>query len=253
MGNRFFRSMIAMAIILLGVILVLENLGLAKWSIGDWWPFIYPTLIILVGLRWLYKSFKGLNGIWVPLFLITFGSLLLLDQFDYITFLFWDVYKLWPLVLVFIGLSYLGIPRKRRMKIFYEGNDPEINMNKDGERERVVFGDYDYSKTNWKVEPTNIWNFVGDHTMDFTKAFIPDNDTPITIHGLAGDINIVLPHHVDFSVRATVHAGEVHVLDQTSQGINRSLIYESEGYEEATRKLTFNLKLNAGSIRVDRI
>lgn len=253
MKNRFFRSIIAMAIILLGVILVLENLGLPTWSIGDWWPYIYPTFFILVGFNWLYKSFKGLNGIWVPLFLIIFGSLLLLDRFDYIIFLFGDVYKLWPLILVFIGLSYLGIPRKRRMKIFYESNDPKMNVDKNNDREHVVIGDSDYSKTNWKVEPTNIWNIVGDHTMDFTKAFIPDQDTPITIHGLAGDIKIILPEHVDFSVRATVHAGEVFVLDQTSQGIKRTLMYETAGYEEATRKLTFNLKLNAGSIRVDQI
>ena len=251
MVNRFFRTLMAMAIILLGVILVLDNLGLATWSIGDWWPYIYPTFFILVGLKWLYKSFKGLNGIWGALFLIIFGSLLLLNQFEYIEFVFGDVYKLWPLILVFIGLSYLGIPRKRRMKVFYESNDFDVNLGKD--KDRVVVGDSDYSKTNWKVEPTNIWNVVGDHTMDFTKAFIPDQDTPITIHGLAGDIKIILPEHVDFSVRATVHAGEVYVLDQTSQGIKRTLTYETKGYEEATRKLTFNLKLNAGSIRVDRI
>src|SRR5690625_7146503 len=91
--------------------------------------------------------------------------------------------------------------------------------------EKTVYGNYDYSKPNWKVEPTNIWNAVGDHTMDVTKAFIPDQDTPITIHGLAGHINIILPEHVDFSVKATVRAGVVVILDQASQLINWGVTY----------------------------
>src|SRR5690625_110428 len=250
MGKRFFRSIIAIAIILLGVVLVLENLDIVEWSLIDWWPYIYPVFFIFVGLKWLYQAFKGQNGFWTPIFLIVFGSLLLAGQLTDFTFEFLDIYKLWPLILVFIGFYFLGVPRKRRMKFFHKGNATK-GSSTDGEK--TVYGNYDYSKPNWKVEPTNIWNAVGDHTMDFTKAFIPDQDTPITSHGLAGDINIILPEHVDFSVKATVRAGEVVILDQTAQGINRSLTYETTGYQEATRKLTFKLKLNAGSIRVDRI
>lgn len=253
MGNRFFRSILALVIISLGIVLVLENLGLGSWSLGEWWPYIYPSFFILLGLKWFYQAFKGLNGFWTASFLIIFGSLLLLGQFEHINFEFLDIYKLWPLILVFTGLYFLGVPRRRRMKIFYQGKDSTKSKTDDNEKTKTVYGNYDYSKTNWKVEPTDIWNAVGDHTMDFTKAFIPDQNTPITIHGLAGDINIILPDHVDFSVKATVRAGEVVVLDQTSQGINRSLTYETAGYETATRKLTFKLKLNAGTIRVDRI
>ncbi|WP_440896280.1 cell wall-active antibiotics response protein LiaF [Amphibacillus sp. Q70] len=253
MGSRFFRTIIAIFIILVGVILVLENLDIVTWSIGDWWYYIYPSFFILIGLKWIYQAFKGFNGYGTPLFLIIFGSLLLADRFNYLTFGFWDIYKLWPLILIFIGLYFLGIPQRRRFKVFSDTNDSETYSNRWKKRDKVIIGDYNYNTTNWKVEPIDIWNAVGDHTMDFTKAFIPDENTPITIHGLAGDINIILPDHVDFSIRATVHAGEIVLLDQTTQGINRVLTYQTADYETATRKLTFNLKLNAGSIRVDRI
>lgn len=253
MQSRFFRHIIAIFIILLGVILVLENLDIVTWSIVDWWHYIYPSFFILLGVKWIFKAFKGFNGFGTPVFLIIFGTLLLLDQFNYITFSFWDIYKLWPLILIFIGFSFLGIRPRSKFKFIYDSNGREPSFAQDKRPSKVIIGDYNYSTTNWKVEPINIWNAVGDHTMDFTKAFIPDENTPITIHGLAGDINIILPDHIDFSIRATVHAGEIVLMEQTSQGINRVLTYETPGYEETTRKLTFNLKLNAGSIRVDRI
>src|SRR5690625_6838985 len=88
MGKRFFRSIIAIAIILLGVVLVLENLDLVEWSLIDWWPYIYPVFFILVGLKWFYQAFKGQNGFWTLVFLIIFGLLLFLCQFNYLTFEF---------------------------------------------------------------------------------------------------------------------------------------------------------------------
>lgn len=251
MKSRFLRSILGMIIILLGVVLVLDNLGIVTWSFGDWWHFIYPTFFVLLGLKWFYQAIKGDNGFGTPMFLIIFGSLLLLNEFDYLTFEFWDVYKLWPLILIFIGLYFLRGPRKKKFKVFHGTEDFKKMGSTSGDDSSFKAGDY--NTTNWKVEPINIWNAVGDHTLDITKAYIPDVDTPITIHGLAGDINIILPNHVDFTIRATVRAGEVVLLDQTSSGINRTLTYETPGYKEATRKLTFNLKLNAGSIRVDRI
>src|SRR5690625_6558642 len=101
-------------------------------------------------------------------------------------FEFLDIYNLLPLILFFFALYFLGVPRKRHMRIFHKGTETKGSST---EGEKTIYGNYDYSKPNWKVEPTNIWNAVGDHTMDFTKAFIPDQDTSITIHGVADDIN----------------------------------------------------------------
>src|SRR5699024_9241113 len=120
MGNRFFRSMIGIIVILLGCILVLDNLDLVAWSFGDWWHFIYSSFFVLLGLKWLYQAFKGDNGFGTPIFLIIFGSLLLLDQFGYLVFAFWDIYKLWPLILIFIGFHFLRGSRKKKFKVFYD-------------------------------------------------------------------------------------------------------------------------------------
>ncbi|WP_067840181.1 cell wall-active antibiotics response protein LiaF [Amphibacillus sediminis] len=255
MKHRFFENIFALGMILLGIILVLTNIGTLNWSFGDWWHYLYPVFFIVLGIKWFFQAFKGFNGFGTPTFLIIFGSLLLLGQMGYIHFGFWDLYKLWPLILIFIGLHFLGWSRKKRkFKFIYDSNHHDgCDHGSKIKDSKVIFGDYSYDQPNWKVEPIHIWNAVGDHTMDFTKAFIPDQETPIIIHGLAGDIKIVIPEHVDFSVIAKVNAGNIVVLDTTSEGINRSVSLETPGYASATRKLTFDLRLKAGSIRIDRI
>ncbi|SEO70064.1 lia operon protein LiaF [Amphibacillus marinus] len=278
MGQRFFSNIFALAIILLGLMLVLVNIGAVTWSFGDWWHYIYPSFFILIGLKWLYGSIKGVNGFATPLFLVVFGGLLLLNQFDLIAFGFWDLYKLWPLILMFIGLNILGLnKRKSKFKFVYDSDDAdsfttgpsgdeafqdfensEFNQDEDPTQahhrsQKVLIGDFTYDKPNWKVEPIHLWNAIGEHTMDFTKAFIPEKETPITIHGLAGDITIILPDHVDFRVIAAVKAGDLVVVDQHTSGLNRAQTYQTTGYDTAIRKLTFDLKLKAGSIRVNRI
>ncbi|WP_017472409.1 cell wall-active antibiotics response protein LiaF [Amphibacillus jilinensis] len=254
MRQRFFRNVFAISIILLGIFLVFVNIGVLTWSLRDWWHYIYPSFFILLGVKWIYQAFKGLNGFGTPVFLVIFGSLLLLDQFTYLTFGFWDVYKLWPLILIFVGLRFLGWPRKHKkpFKFVYDSHSREEDDQKP-KYSKFIVGEYSYDTPNWKVEPIQLWNAVGDYTLDFTKAFIPDQDTPITIHGLAGDIKIIIPDHVDFYVKASVKAGNISVLDNGSEGINRILSHSTPGYDEATRKLTFDLKLKAGSIRIDRI
>lgn len=54
------------------------------------------------------------NLIW-GIFLITFGILLLLGQFDLINFSFWSIFKLWPLVLVLVGVSLLSIGKTAKI------------------------------------------------------------------------------------------------------------------------------------------
>src|SRR5699024_9906896 len=101
--------------------------------------------------------------------------------------------------------------------------------------------------------PMYLRNLAGDFYLDFTKAFIPEKETPISINALAGDIRIVIPENIAFRVDADVKAGEIDILGQSIDGINRSMSFETDDYEDATRKLDFFLKLKAGSIRVDQV
>src|SRR5699024_4931267 len=249
MGNSFIRFVLALSMISVGVILILENLGFTTFHAQDAWLFIYPLIFVLYGLKLIINRIRYRGGsIGFGSFLFIFGSLLLMDRFELIHFQFKDVFKLWPLLIIYLGFMFFKSPggmvihreRGKKGKTYYKNSSFSI-------------GSYEYNQQNWKVEPLYLSNLAGDFYFDFTKAFIPEKATPITINALAGDVHILMPENVDFRVDASVKAGDIDIVGQSVDGINRSLTYETVGYKDAVRKIDFTLKLKAGSVRIDRI
>lgn len=255
MKNNFFRSIIALLVILLGISLILSNIGLVDWGFSEAWYFIYPVFLVLLGLKWCLDALKGRGG-WISgSFFIIFGGLLVTDRLGYIDFDFWDIIKLWPLLIVYLGFSFFNTSKdkKKKFQLIYDSNGHQDSEPMYRHGKKFLIGDHTFNTPNWQVEPMEVWNAVGDYHIDFTKAFISDKEIPIRIHGWAGDIQILMPENVDFAVQAEVKAGDIIILDQHTEGIQRKLVYQTENYQNATRKLTLDLKLKAGSIRIDGV
>ncbi|QDP39734.1 cell wall-active antibiotics response protein LiaF [Radiobacillus deserti] len=255
--NHFFRNIVAIVVILAGVALILENLAVIEWEMDEAWAYIYPTFFVLLGCKWLVDAIRGQGGVWPGLFLVIFGGLLLLDRFHILTFAFWDVYKLWPMLIVFLGFSIFGTSRKRKRKRNFQFIF-DTDSHKDKEealknKKKFVIGDHKFNSPNWKVEPMDLWNAVGDYQIDFTKAFIPDKEIPISIQGWVGDIRIMMPENLEFRLKAEVKAGDIKLFGDSIDGVNRELNFETENYETATRKLDIYLNLKAGSIKVNKV
>ncbi|WP_077623123.1 cell wall-active antibiotics response protein LiaF [Sediminibacillus massiliensis] len=252
--NRFFRSVIAITIILLGAALFLANIGLLSWQLNEAWAFIYPAFFVLLGLKWCLGGIKGEGGLAVGSFLVIFGALLLMDRFDLLSFWFWDFYKLWPLLIVYLGFSIFGTSTKRKKNYsFIFDSDKGDKTKTAGKKQRFPIGDHNFQASNWEVEPMDLWNAVGDYHLDFTKAFIPDKEIPINIRGWAGDIRILMPENVECKIDAHVKAGDIHVFGQNAEGVNKEVFHQTPNYKDATRKLNIQLSLKAGNIRVDRV
>ncbi|MFG6179672.1 cell wall-active antibiotics response protein LiaF, partial [Halomonas sp. THAF12] len=94
---------------------------------------------------------------------------------------------------------------------------------------------------------------IGDYKLDFTKAFIPEKDTPIRISGIIGDVKIIMPENVDFRIEARVKMGDIRVLHEKTDGINRTMSYETPDYQTASQKVTLSVDLKVGDIRLDRV
>ncbi|GAA0448011.1 MAG: cell wall-active antibiotics response protein LiaF [Bacillota bacterium] len=242
--KNMVRYFIAITFIAIGVMLVLANIGVIHFNFSLAWSYIYPIFFIVIGLKWLFDFLKKIGGSWIfGSFFILFGTLLLLDRFEIISFTFGDIFKLWPLLIIYIGFMLVG---RKKMKVEYKGDHGDHTS-------MFSFGSHEFINQNWKVEPMKLSNWAGDFYFDFSKAFIPDKEIPITIHSLAGDVTILMPESVEFKVYASVKAGEVNVIGQTAEGINRSLTYETKAYDTSLRKIDFNIKLKAGSIRIDYV
>ncbi|MEN2466679.1 cell wall-active antibiotics response protein LiaF [Ornithinibacillus sp. JPR2-1] len=246
----FFRYIIAAVLIICGVILVLENIGITELSTKNMWGYIFPTLIVLIGLKWMIDRMRHKGGSWVwGSFFFIFGSLLLLDKFDVIEFAIKDVFKLWPLLIVYFGFLFIGKSTKPKVTIYNGGSKVE----KDDNYSFFSVGNHEFNQPNWKVEPTTVKTLAGDFYYDFSKAYIPEKEIPITISSLAGDVHILVPENLEFQVYASVKAGDIDIVGQSVDGINRSLSYVTPNYDSATRKINLTLKLKAGSIRVDYV
>lgn len=255
--RNFIRYFFAIFLIGAGVLLVLDNLGIADFGIRMLWHYVYPVFILVIGLKWLfdYVTKRG-RGWFLGAFFTVFGGLLILDRLEVLTFYFRDVFKLWPLLIIYIGFLLIGMGRNRRSFVtFFSSNDNDSRRGKmkGVNRENFTIGSQEYSQPNWKAEPMDIRTFAGDFYLDFSKAFIPEKEIPVTIRSMAGDVHILIPEHVAFKMEAHVKAGDINVLGNEIDGINRSYFHETDNYDESEQRLDFYINLKAGSVRVDQV
>lgn len=251
MKRGFFRYLFAAIIIAIGIVLILENIGIATLNINNAWLYIYPALFIVFGLKWMIDKLRYKGGsLTFGSFFLIFGMLLMLGRFEIISFVFKDVFKLWPLLIIYFGFMFIGFSKGPTI---YVNTGDKGKKNKREWSNTFSIGSHEYNEPNWKVKPMDVSNLAGDFYFDFTKAFIPETEIPISISSLAGDVNILVPENVDMRVYASTKAGDIAVVGQKVDGINRSLSYESANYELAVKKLDITIKLKAGSIRIDYV
>ncbi|WP_188455231.1 cell wall-active antibiotics response protein LiaF [Virgibacillus oceani] len=248
------RNLVALLFIVAGAVLVLANFDIIYFDASDAWNLLLPLIFIVFGLKWFADDIRKRRGSWVGgSFLVVFGVLLLLGYFGIIHFSFSDVFKLWPLLIIYIGFSIIGKSGRGFNIVFMSDGKKSKEFTSKKKRNRFSIGDYEYKNPNWKVEPMDLFNAAGNYYIDFTKAFIPEKEIPITINSWAGDVQILMPENLAFRIDASVKAGEINILGRTDDGVNQHMYYSSTDYESAVRKLDIRLKLKAGSIRVDKV
>lgn len=250
MRNSSIRYFIAIAFIGFGAMLVLDNFGVLESDMKELWHYVYPAFFIVFGFSLITRYFKYRGSSWIfGLFFIVFGALLILGRMEFIEFQFKDIFKLWPLIIIYIGFQMIGWTKNKRNPYIYIHDKSSKNV----DWGRFSVGDFEFSTPNWKVEPMNLTKAAGDFYLDFTKAFIPEEEIPIRIDSWAGDVHVLLPEDLAVRISTSVKAGEINLFGQKADGVIRDLFYESPDYETATKKLDMIIDLKAGSIRVDKV
>ncbi len=91
-------------LIALGVVLLLDNLGLLGGSVGTTLLKLWPFLLILLGV----DGFLERSGVAGPSFLIGLGFVLLLSNFGYLRVDIWQaLFTLWPILLIAWGFDWI--------------------------------------------------------------------------------------------------------------------------------------------------
>ena len=93
---------------------------------------------------------------------------------------------------------------------------------------------------------------MGEIKLDLTEATIPEGEHKLTIQGLIGEIEVLVPRHVGVSAWGRVNtAGSVKVLGQQADGISRSLEASSPDFDSAPRKVKIEASLMVGEVSIE--
>jgi lia operon protein LiaF len=283
MRQSLNQIIFAAILLFVGIFLLLMNVGVIsleiKAFIVEWYPFVVLLFSILLLIKAFRKQKKA--SLFWGLFFFAFSIMLILDRNGLITFHFNDFWKLWPVLIIYFGMVL--ILRKGKIKIIFrselpanvsgdygdddDGDDDDNDYDQDdhikwkrgnhSNKEKKIrgfsIGDVEMKSSNWSLEPMNLYNTIGDYFIDFSKAYIPEKETPILVEGWIGDVKMIVPDDVAVKVEAKVKIGDIRIFDQSSTDINRRLMYQTPGYEDYLRKLSINIELKIGSIRIDQV
>jgi len=99
--------LIAIIFIYVGAWFLLDNLGFLNESLKNALILFIPYIIAIFGIGLLIRPFiknHGLASDWLfGLFFFPYGSLLIADRFGALDFTWSDAWKLWPMIIIYVG------------------------------------------------------------------------------------------------------------------------------------------------------
>lgn len=134
------------------------------------------------------------------------------------------------------------------------GSDYTNNKGKTINKSTFI-GDFHLGQDYWELRPMNISQFIGDTTIDLTKAQVPYGETKINISSFIGDVKVYVPRDVDLGIRVSTSSfiGDVHLLKQKESGFMRSVEVESPYYQESSRRVRIEVSTFIGDVKVKKV
>ncbi|MGG1637365.1 cell wall-active antibiotics response protein LiaF [Paenibacillus sp. FSL K6-3182] len=268
-------------VLLIGCVFLGRNLNLFSWSIGDIIPYIWPIVVILVGINIIWrprskrqtpptddwKSYRPYTDeasvppapplhpdpTKQPVDTHTkeekqeSDSKKPYDDFSATK----KEYKEW----------------KHHHKSEYKKNEKEWkrnhkehvewwNHNDSNVQNRSGFiGDIHIGHDYWDLKPLNISHFIGDTVLDLTKAQVSMGETKIHVSSFIGDVKVYVPNDYEVGVQVVSSAfiGDVKVLGQKEGGLFTNINIQSPTYQEANKKIKLVVSTFIGDVRVTKV
>jgi hypothetical protein len=113
-----------------------------------------------------------------------------------------------------------------------------------------VFGDVHTQVTSQNFKGGSISTVFGNGIVDLSNASIAPGDHELRIHGVFGNLTIVLRHGMAASISANTLFGDVVNLGQSRSGISPDVLTATSSFTTATNRLKISAHAVFGSIRV---
>lgn len=192
------RQQTAYILIGVAVFIVLANTGLiGALGIDDLigWIFstvfnLIPAAFIAVGALWLHRSEEGQKPI-MGWFMVIFGSILLISQFDLFGLSFGNMF--FPMILVIVALSLINPDKILPGKLWPGTSD----MGEDGSSIRLFafMGGGEMRYTTKTLTGAEVGAFMGGYQIDLTEADMEGDVMVINVAYIMGGAEIRVPCH----------------------------------------------------------
>jgi lia operon protein LiaF len=260
---------LGLLLVAIGAVYLADNLGLGGFHIQHpalvgLWPLI-PLLIGLnsvteaVSRTWSGrgpgKLYRGdMRQVASGFFWIVLGAAFLIRNLG---LWHWSVSAsalLGPIVLVWVGVQLMTKPGHHGHKSPGKHNGEGVGQVFSGD----VLGRGDMSgvvgelriRDPWTLTDNDVSLWVGEISVDVTKALMPNRDSHLQVSAMAGECTITVPRELAVSVTAELFAGEIRALEQYRAGMLPKVSFRTPGFDEAEKRLTLDIKMKFGEITV---
>ncbi len=211
------RRILGIAVVIFGVLLLLDNFGIYEVDMSLVFGFVIPFVLLGWGFEMVArKTDLGAKIVGFVVILIAVNMLSRkLDWFYVEMNMVWGM--LWPLLMIFIGYKMI-FQIKNRGKIAFLGG---IEQKKEG----------------WKLENGSYMAIMGGVELDISKAEIVEGKTVLYLTAIMGGIDILVPSDINVVCRGTAIFGGIDFLEKAGGGIFANVKEEYGGRHSKTLEI----------------
>jgi predicted membrane protein len=178
--------------------------------------------------------------------LIGAGLLFLLDNLGVLNFGEF-VSNFWPLILILIGVKMMFFRKSRGSAVAGDVDSIDESSQIDFKH---TFGDVRLKLNSKEFSGGEVSNVFGNIEVDMEEMGLAEGDHSLNLKGVFGDLIIILPREIPYSISASTSFGSTRIKDRGSSGMSGSLQFASEDFNAAESKLNINASQVFGDIRV---
>ncbi len=229
----------ALLIIAVGLLWLLNNLGLTRLELGDLFKTYWPVLFVVWGIDMLVRGIPDHNGkkvgsgaLITGVLLVILGLALVARNLGYLDYDFSQLWGLlWAVLLILLGIAILKRPSTEPGRIRF-----------------ALMSGLEMKNPGWKLSSGGWTTIMGGVELDLTVAEIPPGETFLNLTAIMGGINLRVPRNLGVTCRGTAILGGIECLRQSDGGIFANNHVERKGDGQST--LVINALAVLGGIEI---
>ncbi|MEB3103129.1 cell wall-active antibiotics response protein LiaF [Ferviditalea candida] len=140
--------------------------------------------------------------------------------------------------IVLISLGYFFIKSKRAQR-----DDDYL-------RRQNLLESIKWDREPWGLRSMSVWCVIGEIRMDLSLALIESEETTVIVHGVIGDVNLIVPEELGLSVEASTLFGQIKIGQERRSGLLNHVVWQSPHYSESAHKVKLLVAYTVGDIDV---